>query len=76
MRIHLDFTILARLERTIEKKLTSQKHKSAILAVRHDGSELQAEVFSFTSALYCIYTSALVDLSFSYLEPNDSTDHG
>jgi hypothetical protein len=51
MRIHLDLTIIALLERAIEKKLGSQKHKLAILAVRHDGSEFQAGVLSFTSAL-------------------------
>jgi hypothetical protein len=51
MRIHLDLAIIALLKRAIEKKLGYQKHKSAIVAGRHDGSELQAGVFSFTSAL-------------------------
>ena len=55
----------------MEKKLGSQKHKMVILAVRHETFEVEAGVLSFTSALSCIYSSALLDFGIQ-LVPYDT----
>jgi hypothetical protein len=43
----------------------------AILAVRHENPYLQTGVLSFTSALSCIYSSALLDFGIQ-LVPHDT----
>jgi hypothetical protein len=63
IRIHLGYEISLCWKELSRKKLKSQKDKLAILAGRHDSFTRRQGVFSFTSALYYIYTSALSDFA-------------
>jgi hypothetical protein len=69
IRIYLDLINLAPVERAIEKKRRSQKHKMAILAVRHENSELQAGCFLLRPRCSAYIAALWWILPFSYPEP-------